>query len=478
MMDKTQWEYRAGSAGSFRKTFKYSFIVLVLASLLAGCARATPAPGPANVPQPQGLLGSEARVGAARGFLDLLIQQDYTAAFESFDPKMKEALPVDKLEATWEGLLSQVGPFKQVVSAASEAAPPYERIVLTSEFEKATLDVRVVFDEAGQIAGLFFAPSQAQASTWTPPEYVQTDRFDEVEVVVGSGEWALPGSLSIPAGEGPFPAVALVHGSGPNDRDESVGPNKTFRDLAWGLASQGIAVLRYEKRTKEHAERLAGIAEQITVQEETIDDALEAVTVLRKTEKIDPGRIYVLGHSLGGMLVPRIGVGDQDVAGFIIMAGLARPMEDTILEQITYISSLEGTPAADAQEDLEKLRLQVEQVKDPSLSTTTPPSELPLGVPAAYWLDLRGYQPAEMAKELDRPMLILQGGRDYQVTQADFELWKQALGSEEEVEFKLYPALNHLFITGEGKIMPAEYMNPGHVAEEVIQDIAGWIQKN
>jgi dienelactone hydrolase len=109
----------------------------------------------------------------------------------------------------------------------------------------------------------------------------------------------------------------LVHGSGPQDRDETIGPNKPFRDLAWGLASQGIAVLRYEKRTKKHAMKLVLIKNTITVKQETIDDALAAVALLRKTERIDPNRIFVLGHSLGGMLIPRIGARDPDVAHWI-----------------------------------------------------------------------------------------------------------------------------------------------------------------
>jgi uncharacterized protein len=276
----------------------------------------------------------------------------------------------------------------------------------------------------------------------------------------------------MPVGPGPFPAVVLVHGSGPNDRDETVEAAKPFRDLAWGLASRGIAVLRYEKRTRQHGARLAS-APNFTVREETVDDAVAAAALLRGSEGVDPARVYVLGHSLGAMVVPRIGGQDLKIAGFIVMAGAARPLEDLILEQVTYIASLDGTVSEEEKKQIEGLRQEVAKVKalQPGASGTA------LGAPASYWLDLKGYKPPEAATALGRPLLVLQGERDYQVTLDNFEAWKKALGDRKDVTFKSYPRLNHLFIEGEGKSGPAEYQKPGHVAEAVVADIAGWIKK-
>jgi hypothetical protein len=132
---------------------------------------------------------------------------------------------------------------------------------------------------------------------------------------------------------------------------------------------------------------------------------------------------------------------------------------------------------AETKKEIEKLRQQVANVKSPKLSSKTPASTLPLGVTAAYWLDLRGYKPVEVAKLLRQPMLILQGGRDYQVTEADFNLWKQALSSRDDVVFKFYPDLSHLFTVGKGKATPGEYNTPGFVSETVVNDIAAWIKK-
>jgi hypothetical protein len=270
--------------------------------------------------------------------------------------------------------------------------------------------------------------------------------------------------------------LVLVHGSGPTDRDETVGALKPFRDLAWGLASQGIAVLRYDKRTYAYPEQLAALQDEITVQEETIDDALAAVALMRTLEEVDGERVYLLGHSLGATLVPRIGAQDPNIHGFVVLAGAARPLEDLYLEQVTYIFGLDDQITDEEQANLEIIEAQVARVKSPDLSASTPASDLPMGVPARYWLDLRDYAPADAARSLEMPLLILQGGRDYQVTQEDFDLWKAALSDREDVEFGYYPDLNHCFVGGEGMATPEEYNTPGSVAAEVIEDIAAWIQ--
>jgi dienelactone hydrolase len=342
---------------------------------------------------------------------------------------------------------------------------------VTCEFQNGPLDVKVVFNSEVKITGLFFTPS----GKYKRPPYVDVSKFDEEAVSVGKGLLQLDGMLSLPKGDGPFPAIVLVHGSGPNDRDESIGPNKPFRDLAQGLASRGIAVLRYEKRTKQHQVLMAMVASSITVKEETIDDAVSAVETLAGHDKIDPKRVFLLGHSLGGMLIPRIGKASSSIAGFVVLAGSTRPLEDLVLEQTRYIASLAGTLSDEEQKKVRELEQQVARVKSSDLSESTPNSELPFGAPAKYWLDLRGYEPATEALALQKPMLILQGERDYQVTMEDFANWKKSLGSRKDVALHSYPGLNHLFMEGQGKSRPEEYAKPGNVAVGVIDDIAKWI---
>ena len=386
----------------------------------------------------------------------------------------------DKLEAMWAGLPGKLGAFKRQTAARQDKLGAYDIVLVTCEFEKLTLDVRVVFDRAGRIAGFQFVPSVPPAK-YEPPAYADPALFKETEVTVGEGRWALPGTLTMPEGRGPFPAVVLVHGSGPNDRDESIGPNKPFKDLAWGLAGRGIAVLRYDKRTKVYGAEMAAHPEQLaslTVYDETIDDALAAVRLVQATDRIDHDRVFVLGHSLGGYLVPRIAEAGKSlgIAGFVIMAGLTRPIEDSFLRQMRYLYGLSGQPLSeDQKKELDRIAEDVKKIK--ALDEKDRSSVLRyLNASPAYWLDLRGYDPARAAEAVARPMLILQGSRDYQVTTDDFENWKKALETRRDVEFHLYPKLNHLFFEGQGLPSPNEYMQVhGSVAPYVVDDISRWI---
>jgi hypothetical protein len=371
-------------------------------------------------------------------------------------------------------LLGQVGAFREVKSVLQRDAGANRAVILTTQFEGMLLDVRVVFDADGRITGLFFAPSQAGQPPWTPPGYVQRDAFDERDIAFGNAPWTLPGKLCVPKGDGPFPAVVLVHGSGPNDEDESIGPNKMFRDLAWGLASRGVAVLRYVKRSKQFGAQLMAI-KNFTVMDETVDDARLAVEALTQQPGIDPKRIYVAGHSLGAMLAPRIATRQPRVAGIILLAGNTRPMDVLVPEQVEYLIHLDGQVSEAEQKALDNARQFAAAVRDPNLQPEQYVDMLGAKLPGSYILDLRAYEQAAVASMLEIPILILQGERDYQVRMADFEGWKKALSGRGNVSFQSYAALNHYFMPGSGPPSNQEYSKPAHVAGEVIQDIAEWI---
>jgi dienelactone hydrolase len=409
---------------------------------------------------------------------------DSAAVEQRLSGRLKPFLPVRTIQATWQGIEQQFGAFQEVGQTSAVQTPQGLVQVVTCVFERASLDVNVTLNEAGEIVGLTVTPvgtiQQQANATYEPPPYAHPERFHEHEVQIGHGQWVLPGTVSLPQGDGPNAAVLLVHGSGPQDRDKTLVPNKPFRDLAWGLASQGIAVLRYEKRTKAYAAHMNRELETLTVKEEVLDDALSAVAFLRERPEIDPQQIFVLGYSLGGFLAPRIGEADPQIRGLIILAGSARPFEDVILDQMTYVLSLSVPDPVVRQQQLAALKHQVELVKDPKRLPTAKASDLPLGVPAAYWLDLNAYHPEHVAQTLTQPMLFLLGGSDYQVTREDFQIWQDALGGRGDVQFLLYPGLSHTLMPVEGghKATPATYTIAGHVAEEVVNEIGSWIKRH
>jgi dienelactone hydrolase len=419
----------------------------------------------------------------ARAFLDALNRGDFEAAAGYFDATMLKVSGPDKLAEFWKEVPVRMGAFKRQTAARRDRMGEYEVALVTCEFEKVTLDARVVFDKDKKIAGFQFVPSLPPAK-YEPPAYADPAKFEEREVTVGAGgDWPLSGTLAVPRGAGPFPAVVLVHGSGPNDRDETLGPNKPFQDLAWGLASKGIAVLRYEKRTRIYGPKLVAdpkLIAGLTVKEETVDDALEAVRLLGKTPGIDRRRIFVLGHSLGGMLIPRIGLAGKglDIAGFIVMAGLTQPLPETYLRQMTYLLNLDGDTSAEDRKQLDEIRRDVGRINALPDSDAGKTEKI-INAPPAYWLDLRGYYPPDVALKVGRPMLILQGSRDYQVTTEDFENWRNALGGRDDVEFRLYPKLNHLFAEGQGLPTPNEYsLVHASVAPYVVSDIADFVLRH
>jgi hypothetical protein len=401
-----------------------------------------------------------------------LAARQYDKVEARFDARMASALPLENLKSFWESTLAQHGDFKMVSNLASAEQQGYHVITLTCKFEKASLNLILAFDKDSKIAGLHLLPV---AAPWTAPDYANPSAFHEQSVTIGTDPWQLPGTLTVPNGAGPFPGLVLVQGSGPNDEDETIGPNKPFKDLAWGLASHGIAVLRYEKRTHKYAAQLAKDLGNMTVKEEVTDDARAAVALLSTQPEVDRKRIYVLGHSLGGMLAPRIAEGDDHIAGIIIMAGSTRQLGQIVVDQVKYLSTLSGPVGDGAKKQIEAAEKFARDYDSPTLKPGETVSMMGIPVPGSYVLDLRSYDPTATASRLKIPILVLQGESDYQVTKKDFEGWEKTLAGHRSVTMKSYPGLCHLFMPAGNPPSPADYDKPGHVARSMLDDIASWI---
>jgi dienelactone hydrolase len=411
----------------------------------------------------------------ARHFLDLCQAEKFTEATANFDAKMKEVMPADKLADVWKGLIKQLGPLQKMGPPRTDKIKTSTRVKIRCDFKSMPLDALVSFNSGGQIEGFFLTPVEKTADTPAPP-YVDPARFTEEPITVGARDWPLPGTLTRPKGISSAPLVVLLHGSGPNDRDETIGPNTPFRDLAHGLASRGIAVIRFDKRTNAHKEKLAKDAKAagaITINEEVIDDALATVAKARNLPGVDARRVFLLGHSLGGALTPLIAKRDGKLGGMILLAASNRPPEELLLDQLTYIKTADPAQAEGITKMLKDLEPAFARLKQGKALD----DEKIMGVPARYWKSWKGVESARVAGSLKGlPVLVLQGGRDYQVTQVDYDAFRAALRGHANTAFHLYPDLNHCFQKGKGKAVPAEYFKPAIVDQRVIDDIARWVR--
>jgi dienelactone hydrolase len=431
-------------------------VLLVLAALGAGMGAA---PG----------YGQDSAVKLSTDVANDLVNHRLAEVVARFSPDVAKAVPLPTLNQIWNGVLQQGGAVREVAPArlVQVMSTGAALVIVPIRLERLALDLKInVVD--GKVAGIFFAPSETP-QTWNAPTYVDPAKFTNVEVTVGAAPTILGGTLTLPKTAGKVPAVVLIHGSGPADRDETLGPNRPFRDIAEGLASRGVAVLRYDKRTKVHPKQFT---RSMTVREEAMDDALAAVALLAQRSEIDAARIIVVGHSLGGMLAPRIAEGGKGIAGVVILAGATRSLALIMAEQIEYLATLDG-PGDEA------ARKRIDAVKgEAARAMLVKPGDVGpdiLGIPPSYWADLNAYDPAGVAAKLSLPLLILQGGRDYQVTAADLQGFKTALAGHPNVTIREFPRLNHLFMSGDGKGRPEEYQRPGHVDAPVIETLAGFV---
>ena len=433
-----------------------AMLMLALATVLApgGNAAAQAADDPGNI---------------AFTLLDHLDAGRYAQAEAMFDADMAKAVPADRLKAVWESLPAQAGKARGRGDAGIVEQDGVRIVRVPLHHQKADLVASVAVDAQGRISGFLIQPAQVAAPV---PAVADDAAFVERDFPVGQGDTALPGTLALPKGDGPFPAVVLVHGSGPHDRDETIGPNKPFLDIARGLAAHGIAVLRYEKRTRARPQDFAGRV--FSIDDETTHDAVRAVAALRAADGIDPGRVFVLGHSQGGMMAPRIAAMSGHVAGLVLLAAPARPLLDIVVEQNRRLAVLDDGRTSDAERDaITALIRQAREARDPA---TDPMHKGVMGQPVGYWRSVDAVDAVAEARQVALPMLVLQGARDIQVVDADWQRWRGAFHDDARVQFKLYDALNHLGIAGEGEGSLAEYQTPGHVDATLIDDVAGWIK--
>lgn len=413
---------------------------------------------------------------AAQDVIDLLRTEKYKLVYDDwFDEDLQESLAMEEIEHDWQLLIEDSGEFVEVNFLQSEKRGEGLNIIeATIEYTNVTFDIRMIFNEKMRLVGFSLSDGEANASL--------PDSIDEEEIVVGEGtDYELGGTLTLPKGkQEKLRAVVLVQGSGPSDRDESVFAYKPFRDIAWGLAEQGIAVIRYDKRTFTHGEKLAEeMGSKLTVYEETVEDSILATELIKSDNRIDEKNVYLIGHSLGGMLAPRIDAQGGDFAGLIILAGSPRSLWEIVYDQNNMLieneikdESVKKEQEALVNEEFKKAQ-QLQDMTDEEAQGLTV-----FGMPGNYLKEMGQYDVAAAVSELEKPLLIMQGEDDFQVYfEKDYRDWQELIGESENALLISYPNLNHFFINYDGpdKGTITEYDTPNQVDIEVIKDIAQWI---
>ena len=464
-----------------RKTIPLACALLLLLGLFSGCSKK----GEEKNPESLDAARTESLHALSQTLTGYLSEADEASALAMMDETMQQAM-TGKVVEVWQGLTASLGAFSETGAYLGTLEGDYAALEMTLVFEGGSMIQRTVFDGENRVSGLFFRNGAVEGGTEPVP---LPEGVKEVSVTVDAGEgYPLAGLLTLPETEKPKAALVLIHGSGPSDKDETVGQNTPLRDLAFGLAQRGFAVLRYDKRTFTYAIELSKDPNlpKLTVDEEVVSDALAAVNLLRERTEIDKDKIYLLGHSMGGGLLSYIDLLGANSAGYIVMAGTTRPLWELSAEQnLLYAEELELT---DEKEKAKNLRIAVEEETEKGRNLRNLSDEEALndkntvfGLSAWYMRKFTQIDALALHLADGKPVLVLQGEKDRQVGMKDFELWKQGLGNHPKASFLSYPDLNHLFGAYEGEPVPfsqmvtKEYGQKTPVAPQVLDDIAAWL---
>jgi uncharacterized protein len=301
------------------------------------------------------------------------------------------------------------------------------------------------------------------------PAYVDTSAFNEVNFTM-QGEYPLNITLTTARTNEPNPVVILYSGFSLRDRDESTGDARPFRDIARGLATKGIASIRFDSRAYTLG---PDVVAQFDLDKYLLDDLAAIIAYVRmEPDLFDTTKIFIAGHGLGGFVAPLEAQRDSGLAGIILLSAAARPPSETLLKSM---ADMPDGPAShkEIEKSAKDLVRRLSQRK-------VPPDQILFFAPARVWYDLMDNNGVKAAKKLDLPFLVLQGGRDKETAASDFSLWKNALSGRKNVRFILYDSLNHLYQPATdsvtiGVLKPTE--NTAPVDAAIVDDIAAWIKR-
>ncbi len=407
--------------------------------------------------------------GKANEFFSLLEAGKYDTAHTYFAESEQAKITAANLQQLWTNIKKNLGNSEYIDPVQSKAQGDAFAVTVEAKFERGMQNFVLVFNKGEKLIGLYLPPKVASYET---PLYADTNLYVEKQVYLVTGTHQLAAIVTTPKNKAIFPMVVFVHGSGPGDMDETVGPNKPFKDIALGLATKGVGSIRYVKRTLVYPNEFI---KAFTVKEEVIDDAVSAVALAKTIKGADIKNIYVFGHSLGGMLAPKIASLAPDVKGIILAAAPARKLTDIIIDQNKYIVAVSRDTTTALKKELAQAISSIEKSRITQLAPGMKPDSVVVGLPASYWVDINSYDQVAAAKALNKRIFVIQGGNDFQVGETDYNIWNAALGKKPNAKVKWYITLNHLLSVQMEKGTSKQYQKPINVDVEVVDDIVAWV---
>jgi pimeloyl-ACP methyl ester carboxylesterase len=317
-------------------------------------------------------------------------------------------------------------------------------------------------------------------------------REEEVSCENKSAGIKLAATLTIPQGKGPFPAVVLITGSGPQDRDESLLGHKPFLILADYLTRRGIAVLRADDRGIGGSQ--GDFAAAATP--DFVTDTEAGVAYLKTRSEIDPHQIGLIGHSEGGIVAPLVAVQNPDIAFIVLMAGPSVPLAQVLSAQLRLILEASGMRQADVDKKAEQQRTMLKLVREHTDNAVlekkmkeefagAAPDEQ-MGVQAkmigSRWFRwLLDYDPGATLRKVRCPVLAINGEKDLQVPpKQNLPAISEALkeGGNPDYKVEELPGLNHLFQTARTGAL-SEYAEIEETMSPVaLETVSDWIVKH
>lgn len=404
-----------------------------------------------------------------------LMQEQTDSIVPYFDSIMVRALPAARLSDTWQTLQISYGSCDSTGKMELEQRGDYLTVSMVLFFEKAKMRLMVTFNTEPKIAGLYINPSQHQ---YEVPDYVNTFNFVEYKIAFGNYPVIIEGLLSVKQGAKKLPLVIVVQGSGPQDMDGTYGHNKIYKDLAWGIASNEIAVFRYPKRTANFGSLfLSGdLKNKFTLEQEYVEDIILAIEALKNRPEIDSNRIILLGHSQGVTAAIIAAKRSGKIRGIVSASGTPRKIQDLMCEQLDYLHGYEPVGSQKWQQ-VQNIKQNLVYSLRPDLKETDPFDSMPLNVAPSYWIYLNNLNVIDSLNAMpDIKLLFLHGQRDYQVTMVDFEAWRSAFAKNPNATFTVFQGLNHMYFRGTARSTVAEYEERHNVDAIVIRDIVAWIK--